>query len=132
MFELVVGGSVINRPTPSSLWSYLGQAAMHYNLKHLTSSTSYDLSTHPARSSGDGMLVAFFHPSLLLLPSPLGEICDLQTKDTGVKEIRKQLGEEFMKRGYEEEDDDHDRAKDHRAGDGDRTGVRPRVTTEEA
>ena len=78
------------------------------------------------------MLVAFFHPSLLLLPSSLGEMCDLQKKDTGVKEIREHLGEEFMKRGYEEEDDDHGRAKYHRAGDGDKTGVKLRVMTEEA
>ena len=48
------------------------------------------------------MLVAVFLPSLLLfLPSSLGETCNLQTKDTGVKEVREQLQEEFVMREKE-------------------------------
>ena len=44
------------------------------------------------------MLVAVFLPSLLLIHSSLAETCDLQTKYTGVKEIRKKLEEEFVMR----------------------------------
>ena len=44
------------------------------------------------------MLVELLLPSLLLLPSSLAETCDLQTKDNGVKGIREQLEEEFIKR----------------------------------
>ena len=44
------------------------------------------------------MLVSLFLPSLLLLPSSLGETCELQTKDTGSKEIWEQLEEVIIKR----------------------------------
>ena len=38
-------------------------------------------------------------PPYLLHPSSLAETGNLQRKDTGVKEIREQLEEEFIKRG---------------------------------
>ena len=47
------------------------------------------------------MLVSLFIPSLLFLPSSLGETCDLPTKDTGGKEIREQLDKEFVMREKE-------------------------------